>query len=74
MRNVLIPVTVQPMLIVKPAIIEAFALADQAIQEILILKAVDQFLNLLLRNKTVGLMLIAQHLKSVTKREAETVV
>ena len=30
------------MLIVKPAIIEAFALADQAIQEILILKAVDQ--------------------------------
>ena len=42
MRNVLIPVTVQPMLIVKPAIIEAFALADQAIQEILILKAVDQ--------------------------------
>ena len=42
MRNVLIPVTVQPMLIVKPAITEAFALADQATQEILILKAVDQ--------------------------------
>ena len=42
MRNVLIPVTVQPMQIVKPAITEAFALADQATQEILILKAVDQ--------------------------------
>ena len=42
MRNVLIPVTVQPMLIVKPAITEAFALADQATQEIPMLKAVDQ--------------------------------
>ena len=42
MRNVLIPVTVQPMQIVKPAITEAFALADQATQEILMLKAVDQ--------------------------------
>ena len=42
MKNVLIPVIVQPMQIVKPAITEAFALADQAIQEILILKAVDQ--------------------------------
>jgi hypothetical protein len=74
MRNVLIPVTVLPMLIVKPAITEAFALADQAIQEILILKAVDQFLNQLLKNKTVELMLIVLLLKSVTKREAETVV
>lgn len=74
MRNVLIPVTVLPMLIVKPAITEAFALADQATQEILMLKAVDQFLNQLLKNKTVELMLIVLLLKSVTKREAETVV
>jgi hypothetical protein len=74
MRNVLIPVTVQPMQIVKPAITEAFALADRATQEILMLKAVDQFLNQLLKNKTVELMLIVLLLKSVTKREAETVV
>jgi hypothetical protein len=74
MRNVLIPVTVLPMLIVKPAITEAFALADRATQEILMLKAVDQFLNQLLKNKTVELMLIVLLLKSVTKREAETVV
>ena len=42
MRNVLIPVTVQPMLIVKPAITEAFALVDLVTQETHTLKAVDQ--------------------------------
>lgn len=43
MKNVLILATVLPMLIVKLEITEAFAHVGLVIQEILILKDVDQF-------------------------------